>query len=131
MASSDTWEGPYMSKAFDASYTVTEDGIAQTDSFSMTVDFNFLYAPKSIVIIELDKDSNVISRKEYVPGEVPRTITTDDKTDYLIVESLKQNLEGREMVTRELYQSKDNTLYSFYSSNDGLCIKQYSELIWK
>lgn len=68
----------------------------------------------------------VILRKEYTPENMPESITPEKSTAYIIVEERNET----KVVGRNIYQRSDETLSTFLSREDGVCIKQNTVLKW-
>ncbi len=104
----------------------------ETIAFSTSVKINLsvMYAPASIRLIQMDEENRLLDQKEYVPGQVPDRIAPDPKAAYLLLETVKQDPQGGEIVSREMFQPKDSGFTSFYSQGDGPCLSQYTELAW-
>ena len=81
-------------------------------------------------VIQFDEDGNIISREYYVAGDLPFEITTSSDTEYIIVETHMKSRDGKETVTRELFQPDDESLFTFSCRDDGICIKQYCSIVW-
>ena len=94
------------------------------------MNFVFMDIPTSVSVIQLDRDNNIASAQEYAPGNLPPSITVESNTEYIIVETRTSATDGTETVTRELFQSDDNTLFAFSCRDDGICFKQYCDITW-
>ena len=123
-------EGSVMSQTLSDTRTVTENGRASTDSASITIGISAMYAPETIVVLQMDKDSRVIDRVEYVPGTLPETVTLEAGTDYIIVETHRRNYEGNPTLSREVYGKDTGTIEAFFARDDGICVKQTTRINW-
>ncbi|HHU91095.1 MAG TPA: hypothetical protein GXZ22_08595 [Clostridiaceae bacterium] len=123
-------EGSIFSTTLDETTTVTENGKSKSVSNSVKISIATLLPPEKITVLQMDKDSNIISRMEYSPGKLPDTITPADNTEYIIAESHSFNLEGKAAVSRSIYDRKAETLDTFYCRDDGICVKQWTNLDW-
>ncbi len=130
MFSGDQGEGSIYSTTLDETITVTENGKSKTVSASIKISIAIMYPPEKISVLQMDKDSKVISRLEYAPGKLPDTITPTDKAEYIIVESHKNNNEGQVVTSRTIYDREVESLDTFYCRNDGICVKQWTKLDW-
>ena len=81
-------------------------------------------------VIQFDEDGSIISREYYAAGDLPFKITTSSDTEYIIVETHMKSRDGKETVTRELFQPDDESLFAFSCRDDGICIKQYCSIVW-
>ena len=123
-------EGTLFSQTMSFERTVTENGKAVKDSTSVKISLHMMQAPKKIVLLEMDRGSAVLSRTECMPGEVPDAITPKAGTEYILVETHKTDSEGKPLVTRTLFGKDAQTLETFYSREDGVCVKQWTALNW-
>lgn len=123
-------DGPMMSQTLSADYTVTENGKTKTDSFSVTISVSVMSAPEKIIILQMNADSELLSRHEYVPGTLPESFVPDDKTAFMIVETQKRNFEGKLKVTRNIYGNSDESIETFSARADGVCVKSWTRIAW-
>lgn len=121
--------GMSSSRALKEEQTVTVDGESTTIRSNIEVSTCFMDTPIGAGIIQFDKDGNIISR-EYTAGDLPFKITTSSDTEYIIVETHMKSRDGKETVTRELFQPDDKSLFAFSCRDDGICIKQYCSIVW-
>jgi len=122
--------GTAMSQTLDVVNTVTENGLIKTDSFSITVSINIMYAPVKYVISQMNADNELISWIGYEPGEITETMIPDKNTAYIIVEMHQYDETGTLVVTRELYGREDGGFETIFERPDGICIKHWTQLIW-
>ena len=122
--------GMSSSQALKEEQTVTIDGESTTISSNIEVSTCFMDTPIGAGVIQFDEDGNIISREYYVAGDLPFKITTSSDTEYIIVETHMKSRDGKETVTRELFQPNDESLFAFSCRDDGICIKQYCSIVW-
>lgn len=130
LLSGDHGEGEMFSTTLDATTTIAEDGRTRADSCSVTIHLAAMFAPERIVLLQMDENSGVLSRKEYTPGTLPELLELEAGTAYLVVETHKRDGAGEEAVDRELYQSDTENIGTFYAREDGICQKQWTQLNW-
>ena len=123
-------EGSTFSTTMDEKTTVTENGKSRVRSYSVKVTFTTMYPPVKISVLQMDKDSNIISRADYSPGEVPDAITPSEEVEYIIVESQKYDLEGQSVISRSVYDRKAEFLETFYCLDNDVCARQITRLEW-
>lgn len=123
-------EGMAMGQTLDESTTVTENGVSKTVTTSVKISIALLFPPERVVVLQMDKNSDVISRVAYIPGELPETLNPESETAYILVETYKHNASGAEAVTRKLFTPQDDVLSCFYARADGICVKQWTTLEW-
>lgn len=99
---------------------------------SVTIDLSIstIYAPQSIVLLQMDENNQPITRQEYLPGQIPETLTPEQNTSYILVETHKKDETGTPFISREMFQPGDDYLYSFFCREDAVCEKKYTQLLW-
>ncbi len=122
--------GMSSSQALKEEQTVTIDGESTTISSNIEVSTCFMDTPIGTSVLQFDEDGNIISREYYVAGDLPFEITTSSDAEYIIVETHMKSRDGKETVTRELFQPDDESLFAFSCRDDGICIKQYCSIVW-
>jgi phage protein U len=110
--------------------TVTENGTDKKSSTSIEISFVPMFPPEKIVLLQMDKDSTILSKNEYTPGEMPEMLTPKTGTDYIVAETYKSDNAGTVYVTREIYDQQDEYLYTFFFRDDNICIKTGTKLEW-
>jgi len=129
MVSGDIYsEGFAFTQTLAATTTVTENGKTKTDDTSVKVSINVMIAPLSIVVLQMGADSELISRAEYAPDAMPEAITLETGTAYFIVETYKQDNEGRPVIAREIYDRNVENFYTFAAREDGICVKHTTRI---
>ncbi len=111
--------------------STTSDNESETISSYVKIGVSFMAAPKSVKLIQLDGESNVLSREEYAPGKLPDSLTVEPNTEYIVVETSSGGTGFSETIVRELYQPGDESLFAFYCRDDGILIKQHCSIGWK
>ena len=122
--------GMSSSQALKEEQTVTIDGEITTISSNIEVSTCFMDTPIGAGVIQFDEDGSIISREDYAAGDLPFKITTSSDTEYIIVETHMRSGDGKETVARELFQPDDESLFTFSCREDGICIKQYCNMVW-
>ncbi len=123
-------EGAAFSQTLEETSTTRENGKNKEVSTSVKISIEVMLPPERIVILQMDKNSSILSSREYSPGQVPDKLTPIEETDYIIVETYKRDLTGDVVVTRELFSKEDDTLFTFSCRDDGICVKKWTELLW-
>lgn len=88
-----------------------------------------MYAPESIVILQMNSGNTVISRTEYNPSEMPDDLTLETEAAYFIVETHKLDNIGNSVISREIYSSDVEGIETFFTREDGFCVKQGTRII--
>lgn len=123
--------GTVLTQTLNKNVTLTENGKSRSDNTTIKIDMAVIIPPERIDVVQMDKNSNMLSRTEYKPGQLPNTLVPETNTEYIIVESYKHDQEGKPVVERSLYDKSSNTIETFYCREDGICIKQHTQVDWK
>jgi len=124
-----TEEGSVLSQWQEEVTTVTENGKSKTVRTNVKVNFVKMFKPEMIVVFEMDENSQVVSEKEYEPGELPETYKPQSETEYFIIETHKKGADGT-VVTREIFDKTNESLETFYEREDGIISVNHSILEW-
>jgi hypothetical protein len=124
-------EGERMLQTMEDTYTVTENGKPKTESFSISIAINAMFAPEDIAVLQMDADSNLIARAKYAPGAVPSELTPETRTAYIIVETYKTDAEGKQRIAREIYGDDAESMETYYARDDGVCVRHETQIKWQ
>lgn len=124
-------EGDAFSQRLEESITVSENGKEKTKTTTINISFKTKLPPEKVVVIEMDKDSNIVKKQECMPGKLPESITADIDTDYFIVESYKIDFDGKEKVSRAVFSRDDEGLDSLFAIDNGIVINQRTVINWQ
>lgn len=123
-------EGQVFSFNTSEATTVTEGWKIQKVSFSVEMALSVLFPSEKIVALQLDADSNVLLRTEYVPGQLPDALVPLANTEFVLVETHKRDAENRAVISRAIYGLNDTAIETFYCRTDGISVKQFTQLEW-
>ena len=112
----------------ETSSTMGDETESVVSSVKTTI--SFIDPPTGVTVIQLNSESQVLSRETYTPGELPDKLTVEPGVDYIVVEIHASGMNGTETTTREIFQPGDDTLCAFYCRIDGICVKQYCSIEW-
>lgn len=123
-------EGAACTQTMTASRTLTENGKIAKDSTSIKLTIKLMNPPTKIVVLQMDGASLVVSRREYAPGTLPKAFAPEPRAEYIVVETTQNDNEGNAQVTRRLYGKDAAALETFWRREDGICVKQSTQVIW-
>jgi len=123
-------EGDAFSQTMESTYTTTKNGESTTDSFSVKVSFSFMHPPEKIAVLQMSADGYPVLRKEYSPGEMPKSIVPEKDTEYFIIETIKTGYNDEKVISRKLYGRDSESFEAFYCREDGICIKKWVQISW-
>ena len=123
-------EGSVYSQTMDETSTVTENGMTTTKSASVTLSIHCMYAPETIIVLQMDAESGVLSRAEYTPDTMPKTITADPLTDYILVETHKRDAQNKLLTSRIIYGRGADSIETFFLREDGFLVSQSTPIVW-
>ena len=116
-------DGGSMSQSVSDEKTWTVDGQETVYSAEFKTTVCGVAPAEQVVLVWMSEDHQVLSRAEYVPGELPETMTVAG--DYLIVEQI-----AGETVTRTLCQPGDEAISVYYQGEQPWCLPDYMEIHW-
>lgn len=118
------------------SYEIKEDqsstiGDLTTSSGSkIKVTICYMDEPVKVSILQFDSENKLLSQMECAPDKLPNTLQTQPGVQYIIVETTTFSQEQAANITRDIYQSEDETLFVFSCREDGICVKQWCGINW-
>jgi hypothetical protein len=118
-------EGGSFSHEIEEKHTVTENGESRQHRTKVNVTIQYMKAPKSVSLIEMDSENNVVACTEYAPDDVPVSLET--AAEYIIVETRYSD----DSAARELFGRDCTYLSTFRCRDDGICIEASTEIIWQ
>lgn len=128
--SNDGADGAESTNTFSMSRKVTQDGKTIKDDTSARLTIKVMNPPEKIVLLQMDNSAAVVSRQEYDPGAVPKAITPERSAEYIVVETHSTDGGGKAQVSRALYNGNAQFLDTFFCREDGVCVKQMTQLNW-
>ena len=130
MSMSGMSSGAAMSKTLNVTRTATEGNVTKTDSFTVSISIEIIHPPVKYVLLEMSADNAVISRNEYVPGELPDIIQPEASTAYIIIETHSLDEVGTINISREVYNRGDEYLETLFTRADGIVVVLSTQLTW-
>lgn len=122
-------EGIHCTQTLNAEVITTAGSAASTCRSEVAVSFGRMYRPKSVILLQMDRNGTVLSREEYEPGALPDSIIPEKETAFFIVETVKRDPNGAEVITAELVDQGDASFSTFYAEG-SICIPQTTSLLW-
>lgn len=107
------------------SITTEENGKSKIKTTSIELSLAGMNCPEKIRVLQMDQHSRVIFQEEYDPGQLPERLTPQQETAYIIVESI-----SADQPSRSIYDAGSEGMETFYGREDGICHKQWTELVW-
>lgn len=130
MVSGTQSEGQVFAENYKAETTVTEGWKSKKVSFSIDLSLSVLFPSEQIVVLQMDDASKVVLRTEYEPGTLPQNLVPEKDTAYIVVETHKRDTTDSLVVSREVYDPNDTAIETFYCREDGISVKQVTNLTW-
>lgn len=122
--------GLIFTQTMNDTYTITENGKKKINSMSIEIAISVMFAPEKIVVLQMDKGGMILLRTEYEPDELPKDVTPETGTDYLIVETYKRGYTSTLEVSRAIYGKDADAFDTFFARSDGVCIKNWTQINW-
>lgn len=123
-------EGSIYTLTLDETTTINDNGVETAQSVSIETHLAILFPPEKITVLQMDGDHTILSQEEYEPGTLPDGLAPVSGAAYILVESHKQNGDGKPLVTREMYTPEDDSFFTFYPLGNGICAQAYTALDW-
>ena len=84
--------------------------------------------PTNIALLQFNSKNELLDKTDYIPGTLPEQIDALPDTQYIIVETSFSESVSRTLIQNE--DDEDESACAFYCRDDGICIKQSSEINW-
>ena len=123
-------EGAIGSVSLEEKESYTIDGKTVETGTKIKMSYAFMYAPVKIVVTQMNRENQVVDSKEYNPGEVTAELVPAADTEYIIVETVKQDTNGVEISMREMCQRENDNFETFFCREDGICVKKSTRVLW-
>lgn len=115
-----------MSQTMNTELKTTVDGVETTERYFVTINYKGVPRPETIAVLQMSADSTLLSREEYLPGQLPEQINPVEGAEYIIVETI-----GESEITREVVGNDERWLSTYDPQEDGVCMKQQTEVLWQ
>ena len=122
--------GMSMSHEIKENLSSTIGDVTTASGSAVKITICYIDKPEKVSILQFDSEGALLSRMKCDPDSLPDTLQTQSGTQYIIVETLAFSQEGTTNITREIYQSEDETLSAFYCRDDGICVRKWCEIEW-
>lgn len=123
-------EGEAFSQKLSEKWTETLDGATKTLENTVEIKISVMYPPKSIAIVQMDAQNHVLQEDVFAPDQVPNSLTPLSETAYIVIVTDRTDEEGNTLEARTLVSRGDETLQTFFSRDDGVCVKRDTQLNW-
>ena len=124
-------ERAWMSTNLADSTTITADGKTETLTNEVTVNISVMFPPEKINVIEMGANGETIVKTELSVDVFPEEYQPSDRTQYIIVESVKTDLDKMQYIAAEVFDKKDTSFFVFQDTGKGICEKIEIPLLWK
>lgn len=123
-------EGTVYTQTLEENVTTVENGHEKRISLSVKISLSIIIPPEKINLSYMSKDHTMLLWEEYAPGQLPNSLVPEADTEYIIVETIKKDDQGRQKTTRTLVDKNNNNFETFFLRDDGYCVKQWTQLEW-
>ena len=124
-------EGTVFSMSLEETYSTTDNGETEKESFKVTVHIAAKYPSQNITIIQMDAQSAMVVKDEYNSGNLPEQIEVDSGTAYIILETEGGSQSGNASFSRELITNTEYYITAYTARPDGIIEPRSIELIWE
>jgi len=101
------------------------DGTEKNYRTDLAITVDCIDVPEQVILIQMDKSHHELCRDIYSPEEMPKEIAPQDGAAYFLIETHM----GTE-VSYAIHQPADESLEIFYCREDGLCLPNYTQVLW-
>ena len=77
-----------------------------------------------------DTDNITTSGENRDPGQMPETLTPEDDTAFLIVQTVKLDSSGTKITSAELVDQTASSMQTFCAAPNGICRPQTTQINW-
>lgn len=119
-------EGGSMSQSVSDEKTWTVDGVEYTYSAKFTAIVQGVKLAEKVVLVQMSADHMELDRAEYLPDQMPESVTPAANAAYIIVE---EYADGE--VTRTLCQPGGDPIRVFCQEDQLYCLPRFTEILWE
>lgn len=123
-------EGVKVTHTIESSVEVKEGKKTKTDTISIKLSIEAKYPVRSINVICMNENHELIQSSEYSEGMMPTMYEVAKDTAYLVVEETKVREDGTPILTRTVYDPDDDFIEYYAVITNGICDKKQIELSW-
>ncbi len=122
--------GTSMSHEMNGTVTIKIDGEEKIYGCDVNVTIESVYAPEKMIVHQMSAKNIVLTKTEYIPGQLPDSLEVEPETAYLLVETWQEDEAGQWIVERSICQSDEKTLSVLYDRGDGICQEDTLSIEW-
>ena len=115
-----------MSQRVKCEIKETVDGVEKEYSAEYTVHIEGVKLAEKVVLVQMSADHTELDRAEYLPDQMPESVTPAAEAAYLIVEEYAKG-----EVTRTLCQPGCDPIRIFCQEEQRYCLPQFTEVLWE
>jgi len=125
-------DGNKMSGTLDATHNSTINGVVESYTASVKINFITMDPPKRIRFIHMNEKHEMIDVQEFAPEEVPEEFEAAEGTAYVLMETEKEGVEGVHIEREVCEPDKEGqmTVKVFCPSEDGILIQKYVKIVF-
>ena len=128
-----TTEGRIWSVTLSESITTTQNRVENTYSATITINLETMFPPERFVLLQMDKDSQIVRRTEFTPDQTHQPFHLEAATEYLILEThraIPAESAHNDTIIRELLTSDTSHITIPTARHDGIIEKHWMQIIW-
>ena len=123
-------EGGFFSQRIEVATTVSENGRTKTHSSSVEVAVRTMFAPREIIVLQMDGGGNLLERTVFAPGALPDVFEPRPGTAFLVIETVRRDPAGQTSVLREIEGRDSGGFGTFHARPDGVLISHWTQIQW-
>jgi len=115
-----------MSQSIKCEIKETLDGVEKEYSAEYTVRIEGVKLAEKVVLVQMSAEHTELDRAEYLPNQMPESVTPAADAAYLIVEEYADD-----EVTRTLCQPGCDPIRIFCQEEQVYCLPRFTEILWE
>ncbi len=121
--------GGNMSATMTENISETINGVTQNKVFNIIVHIDSRNATEKLIIKQMNDSDEVVEITTLTKGRVPKNITKNPKTTYIILEDYCYNFEGVYETKRKIIEKDEASIECFFMGNKGVAVAEYITLL--
>ena len=108
----------------------TENGSEMGDTTTITVQINAVREPVKIRFLQFSEAHELLKSEEFLPGRVPDQIVPLPGAEYLLLETVERDPDGKCFTRREVIGRDMDGMTTLSCRDDGICLCHYCDVRW-
>lgn len=115
---------------FEDSYRFFEKGELKKRSTVINLKLEYKDTVKETRVFQMTEDSNLIKSDVFLPCEIPAEYKREEKTNYMIIDTVYMDENGKEYIEKEFVESDDALFYIYKLDERNVYRRIPIPIIW-